>query len=282
MDSDMWTYDLFKDLQLVVLAVVNDLKENPIATIVQEVDGVGDDLLDVIPVHKEVAKAVEGTLSSFGVLLAMSPKFQCCSTERDLNPSSLKVPYKRSVIYVNDVLEALKALDAIWWEENGRTIAIVLDESIGEKEFGRLVEALKTNLTLSTLYLDNNSIRDNGVLALSEALKTNSTLTTLNLRYNSIGEDEALALAEALKTNSTLITLYLWGNSIGDNGAQVLAEALMVNSTLTTLELRHNLIGDYGAQALSEALKTNSTLTTLELQNNKIEDNGAVAAVALS
>jgi hypothetical protein len=56
----MCAYDIFRDLQLVFLAVFNDLKENPIATIVQEVDGVGDGLLYVIPIHKEVAKAVEG------------------------------------------------------------------------------------------------------------------------------------------------------------------------------------------------------------------------------
>ncbi|KFH68199.1 hypothetical protein MVEG_05018 [Podila verticillata NRRL 6337] len=40
----------------------------------------------------------------------------------------------------------------------------------------------------------------------TEALKTNSTLTTLNLQDNSIGDNGAQALAEALKTKLTLTT----------------------------------------------------------------------------
>ncbi|KAF9952842.1 hypothetical protein BGZ72_005874 [Mortierella alpina] len=65
------------------------------------------------------------------------------------------------------------------------------------------------------------------------ALKTNSTLATLNLYNNSIGSDGAKALAEALKTNSTLATLDLQRNSIRDDGAKALAEALKINSTVT-------------------------------------------------
>ncbi|KAF9199684.1 hypothetical protein BGZ59_003765, partial [Podila verticillata] len=93
-----------------------------------------------------------------------------------------------------------------------------------------LSEALKTNLTLTTLNLGFNSIYENGAVALSEALKTNSSLTTLNLGVNSIGDDGAQMLSEALKANSTLITLDLGSNSIGDNGAQALAEAFKANS----------------------------------------------------
>ncbi|KAG0097773.1 hypothetical protein BGZ93_002021, partial [Podila epicladia] len=58
----------------------------------------------------------------------------------------------------------------------------VAPSPIGGKEFGRLVETLKTNSTLTTLNLWSNSIGDNGAQALADALKTNSTLTTLDLR----------------------------------------------------------------------------------------------------
>ncbi|KAF9946037.1 hypothetical protein BGZ72_000747 [Mortierella alpina] len=149
--------------------------------------------------------------------------------------------------------------------------------SIGEMELEKLAEALKTNMTLTTLDLERNSIGDNGAQALSEALKTNSTLATLDLRDNSIGPNGAQALSEALKTNSSLTILSLGLNLIGSNGAQALSEALKTNLTLTTLTLGDNLIGSNGAQALSEALKTNSTLTTLTLGRNSIGDNGAQA-----
>ncbi|KAF9176758.1 hypothetical protein BGZ50_009716 [Haplosporangium sp. Z 11] len=161
------------------------------------------------------------------------------------------------------------------------TFELAGGEFIG-KELGLLADALKTNSTLTTLDLRNNSIGDNGAQALSEALKINSTLTTLDLSANSIGDNGAVALSEAFKTNSTLITLDLSANSIGDNGAQMLSEALKTNLTLTTLNLRNNSIGPNGAQALSETLKSNSTLTALELQYNSIGDNGAqVLAEAL-
>ncbi|KAF9538055.1 hypothetical protein EC957_007269 [Mortierella hygrophila] len=105
--------------------------------------------------------------------------------------------------------------------------------TFGKKEFGILVEALKTNSTLTILSLRSNSIGDNGAQALSEALKTNSTLATLNFRRNSIGGKGAQALFEALKINSTLTTLDLELNSIGSTGAQALSEALKINSTVT-------------------------------------------------
>ncbi|KAG0259143.1 hypothetical protein BGZ95_004768, partial [Linnemannia exigua] len=50
--------------------------------------------------------------------------------------------------------------------------------SIRGKEFGILAEVLKTNLTLTTWNLRNNSIGDDGAKALAEALKTNSTCVT--------------------------------------------------------------------------------------------------------
>ncbi|KAF9177180.1 hypothetical protein BGZ51_009033, partial [Haplosporangium sp. Z 767] len=147
---------------------------------------------------------------------------------------------------------------------------------IGRNELGILAETLKTNTTLTTLDLGNNSIKDNGALALSDALKTNSTLITLNLGNNSIGDKGAVALSDALKTNSTLITLNLRFNSIGVNGAVALSDVLKTNSTLTTLNLEKNSIGDNGAVALSDALKVNSTLITLNLRFNSIGDKGAV------
>ncbi|KAI8606157.1 hypothetical protein EDD21DRAFT_349318 [Dissophora ornata] len=89
-------------------------------------------------------------------------------------------------------------------------------------DFRVIVKSLKTNNPLTILNLENNSIGNDGALALSEALKTNTTLTTLNLQRNSIEKEGALALSEALKTNTTLTTLNLKNNSIGKEGALAL------------------------------------------------------------
>ncbi|KAK3831131.1 MAG: hypothetical protein J3R72DRAFT_425615 [Linnemannia gamsii] len=80
----------------------------------------------------------------------------------------------------------------------------VVPGSFGGKEIAALAGILKTNSTLVTLDLQNNSIRYDGAKALAEALKTNSTLATLDLQYNWIGGNGAEALAEALKSNSTV------------------------------------------------------------------------------
>ncbi|CAO3568635.1 unnamed protein product [Mortierella alpina] len=151
------------------------------------------------------------------------------------------------------------------------------DNSISEKGFQALSEALKTISTVATLDLQSNSIGDYGAKALADALKTNSIVATLYLSCNSIGDDGAKALAEALKTNSTVANLGLYNNSIGDDGARALAEALKTNSTVATLDLYNNSIGDDGAKALAEALKTNSAVATLYLQSNSIGDDGAKA-----
>ncbi|KAF9956626.1 hypothetical protein BGZ72_002637 [Mortierella alpina] len=154
---------------------------------------------------------------------------------------------------------------------------IIVPGSLREKEIADLAEALKTNLSLTTLDLQGNAIGNDGAKALAAALEINSTMTTLNLTDNDIGPLGANALAEALKTNSTLTTLNLRGNAIGDDGAKALAAALKINSTMTTLNLTYNGIGPLGANALAEALKTNSTLTALNLSLNNIQYDGAKA-----
>jgi hypothetical protein len=77
-------------------------------------------------------------------------------------------------------------------------------------------------------------------------------LTTLDLRDNSIADDGAMAIAEALKDNTVLTTLNLSENSIGDDGAKAIAEALKDNAVLTTLDLR-NLIS-IGRSKMDEAI----------------------------
>ena len=138
-----------------------------------------------------------------------------------------------------------------------------------------LAEALKVNSTLTELDLRDNDIGDQGATGLAEALKVNSTLTELVLGDNGIGNQGVTGLAEALKVNSTLEELYLNNNGVGDQGATGLAEALKVNSTLTGLVLRDNGICNQGVTGLAEALKVNSTLEVLYLNNNGVGDQGA-------
>ena len=79
-----------------------------------------------------------------------------------------------------------------------------------------LFEALKTNNTLTRLYLHNNNITD--VQSIGEGLKTNNTLTVLDLQDNNITDDSGIqSIIDVLKTNNTLKTLNLRYNQLSDN-----------------------------------------------------------------
>jgi hypothetical protein len=148
--------------------------------------------------------------------------------------------------------------------------------ALSSEDFQKVIDALKKNTTITTLYLSGNNIGDKGAEKLAKALEKNTTITKLSLRSNNIGKAGAEVLAQALKENKTLTELDLGWNNIGDEGAEKLAEALKNNETLTTLDLSDNNIGEVGAKALAEALKENKTLTELNLSYNKeIGDKGA-------
>ncbi|KAL0242955.1 hypothetical protein GEMRC1_005518 [Eukaryota sp. GEM-RC1] len=140
-----------------------------------------------------------------------------------------------------------------------------------------LIEALKTNTTVTSIDLSANSIRAEGACALADALKVNASITSVYLCQNSIGAKGARALADALKVNASITSINLGHNSIGPEGAKALADALKVNASITSVNLWCNCIGDEGARALAEALKVNTSVTSILLRNNSIKDEGACA-----
>ncbi|KAL0243047.1 hypothetical protein GEMRC1_005610 [Eukaryota sp. GEM-RC1] len=93
-------------------------------------------------------------------------------------------------------------------------------------------------------------------MLLVEALKTNTTVTSVTLDGNSIGAEGARALAEALKVNTSVTSIYLMNNFIRDEGPRALAEALKVNTSVTSVTLRCNSIGDEGAQSFGRGVKS--------------------------
>jgi Ran GTPase-activating protein (RanGAP) involved in mRNA processing and transport len=141
-----------------------------------------------------------------------------------------------------------------------------------------LAASLKVNTTLTSLEISDSSVGDAGAGALAEVLQANTTLTSLHLYGNSVGVVGATALAQALEVNGTLTTLDLMNNSINAAGARALAGALKVNTTLTSLN--DNIVGDVGALVLAESLMVNDTLTTLQLHGNTMSAQGAYALAA--
>ncbi|CAF4596632.1 unnamed protein product [Rotaria socialis] len=90
--------------------------------------------------------------------------------------------------------------------------------------------------------LAKNQLHAMGAQYMADALRNNVTLTTLNLYDNDIGNEGIKYIAEALVHNTTLVTLDLQVNDIDNTGAQVLIDALQQNKTMKLLMLYGNKI----------------------------------------
>ena len=72
---------------------------------------------------------------------------------------------------------------------------------------------MKTKVNLS-----GKNLTDEDAIAIGELLKTNNTLTTLFLDNNNITDDGGIqSIIDVLKTNNTLNTLTLFNNQLSDN-----------------------------------------------------------------
>ena len=97
---------------------------------------------------------------------------------------------------------------------------------------------LSNNTTLKILGITDGSINDDGVITLVQSLKYNKSITTLYLDNNpDITSASAQSLAELLLHNNTLGVLWLWGTNIDTNGVLVLVETLKTNKRLRILRL---------------------------------------------
>ncbi|CAF3531789.1 unnamed protein product [Rotaria socialis] len=155
----------------------------------------------------------------------------------------------------------------------------------GYRLIARPIDAIShtdLNVTLATLDLADNRIKNLGAKYLADALKDNKTLMTLDVKRNGIEVEGVEYLANALKYNTTLTTLDLRSNGIDKRGAKYIADALLKNMTLQTLYLAFNQIGDLGSQYMANALQHNNALIKLDLGQNTIDEAGAqFLAVAL-
>lgn len=111
--------------------------------------------------------------------------------------------------------------------------------------------SLADNTVLSSLYLHDNTIGDEGLSALAAALKSNGVLDKLRLYSNTFGDGGGVALAEALGhgSQSALTTLYLWNNAIGAATFDAFVLSLKTNPALVDVDF-----GDAAPPGVVEAI----------------------------
>eukprot|EP00511_Aplanochytrium_stocchinoi_P006423 CAMPEP_0204825942 /NCGR_PEP_ID=MMETSP1346-20131115/3726_1 /ASSEMBLY_ACC=CAM_ASM_000771 /TAXON_ID=215587 /ORGANISM="Aplanochytrium stocchinoi, Strain GSBS06" /LENGTH=640 /DNA_ID=CAMNT_0051953747 /DNA_START=138 /DNA_END=2060 /DNA_ORIENTATION=+ len=129
-------------------------------------------------------------------------------------------------------------------------------------------ELLRCNDTLQLIDLDNNDLRNTGLVAIAGGIETNRTLKHLTLSGNNISDRGVIFFADALMGNFSLQTVDLSSNRVSDEGIFSMAIALKANITLARLNLADNLISDNGARAISSALHRNIGLLSLNLEGN--------------
>ncbi|KOO27955.1 hypothetical protein Ctob_003240, partial [Chrysochromulina tobinii] len=150
---------------------------------------------------------------------------------------------------------------------------------------------------LASLGLRENKLTHGESVKMVEALKTNTTLTQLDLGRNDLGAESGKAMVEALKTNTTLRIVALDGDvlsiaeltsaasivlsrkRLGDASGLVITHLITSNRSLTQMSLNGNWLGDAGGCALAVALQTNTMLTQLDLGDNRLHAESGKAMV---
>ena len=156
--------------------------------------------------------------------------------------TSQSISILASALHNNTTLEGLSLC------RNGITDANVL----------HLTRALSNSKSkLNRLALTSNEITDEGAHYLAEMLKTNRSLTQLWLGFNKITDRGVQILTDVLAYhNKTLHVLSLsWNNLVTDSSVNFVLDMLEYNQTLRIIFLSNCNLSDTGRKKLGEATK---------------------------
>ena len=142
-------------------------------------------------------------------------------------------------------LAALSRADKTAHEATSQSLAASKAQHIQEQAAlteGRFKASYYPKYNPGLLRLSGAKLSGEDVDALVELLKHNSILTTLYLKDCDLDAAAGMAIAAALTDNLALTSLDLRDNNINVGGAKAFAAALGVNRTLTDLDLRNNAL----------------------------------------
>ena len=148
-----------------------------------------------------------------------------------------------------------------------------------------LIQTLSDCKDATSLILEKNEIRSDGMAQLVDALQFRNTLEVLSLKRNFIGDKGASALGEMMAKWKCrkLHTLCLSYCNIGGQGFEGLCMGLSRMPTvlsLTSLDLSANFCKVDGCKALAPLIMDHRKLNYLNLSNNCLEDDGVKVLAA--
>jgi len=130
---------------------------------------------------------------------------------------------------------------------------------------------IKNKSFLSSIGLSNNKLYKAGAVEIADnGLKGKNQLVKISIENNSIGNEGLQAISHALGSCSGIQELYLYNNEIDDEPIDAFCTFLKNQSQLVALGLEFNRIGYKGLQKILEAIVDHHKLEKLYLNQNDI------------
>ena len=162
----------------------------------------------------------------------------------------LRLPIKRidmssNNFNYNDLLYGMNTLERMTKLEE----IILPNNNLGDEGLNLLSKAIKQNqLQITKLNLSSNSFTHEGITALVDNLEKMTSLKVLNLNNNLVKDEGLISLKKFVENG--LLRLKLKENEISSVGISVFLKGFFNESSLAKLDLRFNSIDDFGAEQL--------------------------------
>ncbi|EAS06366.4 kinase domain protein, partial (macronuclear) [Tetrahymena thermophila SB210] len=227
---------------------------------------------------------------SVGLLLAFLDNYQDLKKNAPftfllMTKKQLDKPFEKSKIKINKNSEIYKFINLLVVSDSGQRASLydIVEQSdtkflTNSKEMKQIVQ--KTLLVQNDKKIEQNTtIKIRSIKDLSKA--QNYNIVEIYLESNSIGDEGAKDLGTGIAQckNITSLTIDLYNNSIGAQGAKDLGTGIAQckNITSLTLSLFNNRLFAQGAKDLGTGIAQckNITSLTIDLQSNSIGDEGA-------
>ena len=184
-----------------------------------------------------------------------------------------KVNFSRCSLQESSAVKIAKALMNI----STLTVLNVCYNEIMEKAVDYFSIVVSSNIELQEIDLSNNSFKTQSVIKVVKALTTLSTLTSLNFSNNNLNGEAVDCIADILSNNSKLETVDLSGCNLQTVGAIKIAKALrIISSTLSVLNIAHNNITKKAASDIATLLTCTTKLQELYIAGNSFQTFGVV------
>jgi len=171
----------------------------------------------------------------FETLSTNSPQITVLDCERR-NLDSETMSAITSCLLGNTMVKELKlSRNVSFWSEQpddfGMALAAVLKETksitkvdiknndIHEDAIAAIMDALKTNTSVTWLDMSDNMSRGKGA-EIADMLKTNKTLTHLNLNVNQLSDEDSLLVLDAVDANKSLKYFSAYNNGAVDKATR--------------------------------------------------------------